>query len=54
MPLVADDDVEYHQPCVLLKVTFVKLLQPENAPTSILVTPLPIVILISPLQLQNA
>lgn len=54
VPLVAEDDDEYHQPCVLLKVTFVKLLQPSNAYLPMLVTLSGIVILVSPLQPSNA
>lgn len=51
VPLIAEDDDEYLQPCVFSKVTFVKLLQPKNAQSSIIVTLSGIVILVSPLQL---
>ena len=54
VPLIAEDDDEYLQPCVFSKVTFVKLLQPKNAYHPMLVTLLGIVILVSPLQSENA
>jgi hypothetical protein len=51
VPLVADEDNEYHQPLVFLNVTLVKLLQTPKAQTPMLVTLLPIVTLVKLLQL---
>ena len=54
VPLVAERLDAYHQPWMLAKVTLVKLLQSRNAHFPMLVTPLPIVTLIKPLQYPNA
>lgn len=54
VPLVADGDDEYHHPSGFLNVTFAKLLQSLNAPNPILVTLSGIVMLVSPVQPENA
>ena len=54
LSLVADEEVETHQFSVFSNVTFVSEVQPENAKLPIEVTPLPMVTLVSEVQLLNA
>ena len=54
VPLVADDEFEYHQPCVFSNITLVSELQNTNALRSMFVTLSGIVILVSELHPQNA
>ena len=54
VPLVAVEELAYHQPVVSSNLTEVRLVQPRNAFFPILVTLLGMVIVVKLLQLENA